>query len=243
MKIRMLSIVALISMWLISACGGTSGDQQTLQAINAEGATAFFNVAASATVQMDRMQVTVEFMERESLRAEDARNSLIATLEERGIPINLAGVNLATPSLVPSTTPNAPTNPNAPISTEEVSPFTPTPTASIVGLTSLIMSTGVQQDNCPLNNTAQFSPSTPEIYITAVANSLPAGTLLASRWIRNNEELVVYDRTTESAIEQACIWFFVDQTDFLFENGVYSVILEVNGTREGEVTFTIAGDQ
>ena len=241
MKNRMLSVFTLIIMWLVSACGGTSGDQQTLEAINAERGTEFFNIAATATVQIDRMQVTVEFMEREALRAEDARNSLIATLEERGVPINLAGVNLATPTLVPSTTPNAPANPNVPVSTEEVSPFTPTPTAPITGLTDFIMSTGVQQDDCPLSNTTQFSPTTPEIYITAVAHNLPAGTLLASRWIRNNEELVIYDRVTESAIEQACIWFYVDPTDFLFENGVYSVILEVNGIREGEVTFTIAG--
>lgn len=232
-------IVIVMLGWLLTACGGTSGNQQTLEAENAVQGTQFAHVVASATVERDRLEITVEFVNRELDRAEDRQLSIISTLEERGVPIVLPGISVATPTLRFTPTPAIDSSSiDVAVTPPNTVDVTPSATIEFVGLTDIIMSTGVEND-CPINNTTQFTPNTPEIYITAVAQNLPAGTTIRSRWMHNNEELAVYSFVPDFAITGECIWFFVDSTDFEFVNGVYTVMLELNNTLVGEVTFTI----
>lgn len=232
------TIFLLLLACIISACDDTGGSQQTLEAGNSIQGTQFAFVVASATVERDRLQITVEFMNRELDRAREMQISMISTLEERGINVVLPGVTSITPTIPPTPATSSTNVPPGQSVTPNAQIMSPSPAPQSIGLSDIIMSTGVE-DDCPINNTTQFTSTTPEIYVTAVANNIPAGTTIQSRWIHNNEDLAVYNYTPDFDIERACIWFFVDQTDFEFTTGVYTVMLELNGTQAGVVTFTI----
>lgn len=93
-----------------------------------------------------------------------------------------------------------------------------------------LLATGVGSDDCAIGATAQFSISSLEIYIVAEAVNVPSGSVIEARWFRSAEPVgPIYDFVPDFDIERACIWFFVDPTDFEFIAGSYSVDLLLNG--------------
>lgn len=97
-------------------------------------------------------------------------------------------------------------------------------------LEEFTIASGVRSDDCALDSRASFSTQTAEIYIVATAVNMPAGSLIEARWFRAGAPIgPVYSFQPGFAIERACIWFYVDPTDFDFLPGEYAVDLLLNG--------------
>jgi hypothetical protein len=78
--------------------------------------------------------------------------------------------------------------------------------------------------------------------VVARAVDIAAGSVLTSQWFREDVLLTTFDYMPDFVIENACIWFFADQTDFEFALGSYSVNLLVNGEAAApSIPFTITG--
>lgn len=253
-------VLALLGSLMLAACGTTSVEQQTLTAHDAYMATALNNIHQTATSQAERLQITLESAEQRIERISTQGGQMIATLEERGFTINQTpepltptpNLNNPNPTRPPLIGVNnlATSNPNASPTPVRVTPFqtaTPIPkaTSAIVAdvpqiLREIVLASSVGNDDCAINPTNTFTPQTEEIYIVAHAVELPDGTTLTTRWLRGTDELVVFDYTYDF-VEDACVWFFADQTDFEFTPGSYSIVIEVNGLTFGEpVPFTIS---
>ncbi len=131
-----------------------------------------------------------------------------------------------------------PAAPSAPIATEELVAAVP---ANQPELASLATAAGVNNDGCASGTTTQFSTTSTEIYVTAVARNIPAGTRLVSRWTYNGTEVAVFDWTPDYTITEECIWFFIDQTAVPFAPGNWGVSLEAVGLAVGgQATFVIS---
>ena len=116
---------------------------------------------------------------------------------------------------------------------------TPTLPPDIPSLSDVVTSTGVRNDDCASNPTNQFESNADSIYVVATAHNIPSGTTLVSRWRRDGSELVVLDFTPDYDIDNACIWFFIDQTDTPFTPGNWDVTLQVGGITAATVSFTV----
>jgi len=96
-------------------------------------------------------------------------------------------------------------------------------------------------DGCADNVTSQFSTSAAEIYATARALNVIAGTELGVEWSFAGQ--VVY--TSSFAVEQDnpdfCFWFFITPADVPFTPGEWSVRILVNGAPIQPFSFTITG--
>jgi hypothetical protein len=144
------------------------------------------------------------------------------------------GVTAAAPTIDPNITPTLtlpPTEPPPP--THTLSPDAPR-------LAGVVTSVGVDSNDCPLNPTSTFSASTSQIYVAATAFNLAQGDVVTSRWIKDGAEVAYYEFAPTFKINGACIWFFVDQTDFTFTIGsTYTIDLFINGVNAQMVSFTI----
>lgn len=91
--------------------------------------------------------------------------------------------------------------------------------------------TGVDNNGCAVGSTTQFSTNAQEIYIVTRAVNIPGNSVtFEARWFRDGQAIgPVYSYTPNQPTDSLCIWFFVDQTDFTFEPGSYSVVLTING--------------
>lgn len=229
---------------VLAACGGVSAEKQTLEAHQQEQSTQLHDLRMTATVGAERLQITLEHMETRIARANNQQENILATLEVRGVDIS----NLPEPATLPPVPPTSTVDPNAPakvtdvmaaspVPVLEVTPFatasaTPFPTLAepeLLQLREIVMATGVGVDDCATEVTNRFSPETEQIYVVARAVDLPAGTVLTSQWLRDGAPLATFDFTPDFVIEDACVWFFADQTDFQFTPGSYSVNLLLNG--------------
>jgi len=242
----------VIAGFLLSACSGRSASQQALIDQNNTLATEIADLRASATVSSDLLMATVEQASTDVARVMNQQSQMIATLRARGmditLPIDPLAVNpVATvPGQQVAITPAAPLGATATI--PFASAFTSTPSSSqpttqpaAAGgrlLSEVVTSSGVGADDCAAGVTNQFTTTTTEIYVVAVATNIPEGTTISSRWLQNGTEVALFP-VTFNFIERACIWFFATSTDFAFTAGSYTVSLEVNGTVEGQTTFTI----
>lgn len=265
MRNRVLWLVLLI-MLTIAACGPTSIEQQTLTAFDSELNTARADLFATGTVRAERVQITLEYVSEQISVVGTQGGLMQATLQARGVDIRNSPQPIS-PTPPPADATQAPTrdtvvdvvagpqptaNPNSTPTPVQITPFqSPTPSplptreAPVVVvdvpqlLNDIVLDSQVGDDDCAVSPTTQFAPQTQEIYIIARALELPAGTTITTRWFRGDEQLVQYDFTYEF-IEDACIWFFSDQTNFEFTPGQYSIELDINGLPFGEpIPFTI----
>ncbi len=257
---------------LLTGCGATSVEQQTLAAHEAAMNTALNDIHATGTVEHERIQVTAEYAAERVAAVGTQRGLMLSTLEARGLIINdLPAPVTATPSQnqpVPTQnegttfdssiapTPPPPTrDPNASPTPVQITPFstatnTPRPTPQITiestetnaTLREIAFASGVDAEDCATNPTTQFSPQTTEIYIVARAVDMPADTTVTTTWFRENQPLETSFEVTYGYIEDACIWFFADQTNFDFTPGTYQVAVDYNGEPFGEYTFQITGE-
>jgi len=248
-------IAGVVLTIVMVACGNTSNEQQTLDAFGTDFNSRMDNLHATATVGIEEIVITVEHVGTDIARARERQEDMLFTLESRGVDISILpgamtpvqaapvdGTAAPTPStesvnVVATAPPVTPAGASV-----QMTPMTPTETVTDSLLSDITLSTAVGDDDCATNATNRFTPSTQEIYIVATARDVPADTTLTTVWLREAEEVARYDFTYET-IEEACIWFFVDQTDFLFTPGAYSVQFFRDGEPESApLPFTIADD-
>lgn len=262
LRLRRIAVV-LVGALGLAACAPPTDPAigLTAAALNATLSTEVAIARSTATYAADRRQVT-QIAAREAVsRARDQQSSIIATLEELDLP--RPDVSLITPVQFPTAAVQASPTPDtlsvagggitlaAPtVDPNATATFTPAPTLPSTAtptvdpnaprLDNIVTSTGVDGDDCPVNPTATFSPSTTQIYVVATAYNLGPGGVVASRWLRDGQQVAYYEFAPDFTINGACIWFFVDQTDFAFQIGsTYQIELLSNGVNVRTVTFAI----
>lgn len=228
--------------FLLASCGNTGAEQQTLDAHEMGLGTSVISIQQEANARSQRLQATLDYAETQVARAATQQQYIVNTLEGRGMVVVLPAAATARPVSAPPNS-NSPgssnSSPDQSLPQVQVTPFTPTPEPVEYLLRSMVMATGVDNNDCAIGVTNQFMPSNAQIYVVALATELQNGTTVVSRWMRGDEELARFDHTF-GYIEDACIWFYADQTDFEFVPGQYQVILEINGELAAPpATFTI----
>lgn len=238
----MLRYTSFILMLLTSACGVNSVEQ-TLEAENSALGTQISDLRQTATADTDRMLITVEHAQTEVRGVQNQGTAAAATLVASGADPNVLNALQAAPGALPPTPrPEAPAVVNPPVSTEEAAvPQSITPTGlALPVLSNIVMAEGVGSNDCALRPVSQFTTNSPAIYVVAVASNITPGTKITSRW--QFSRVLTFDFVPDFFIAQACVWFFVDQTDIVFTPGTYSVSLEINDQPTGQTaTFTITG--
>lgn len=251
-----------LMIWLIVGCSGTTPEQQTFVAQHATRSTEMAIFRQTAAFEEERRQITLEAVATAEGLARRRQSDLISTLSELGVIglsmdaitpiIRTEAPEIQATALAASAaanfsgggitrippTPDFRTAPPAVVTQAQVPP-TVDPNAP--GLRSMGFASGVDSNNCALDNLTQFTTSTPEIYATAVTQNILTGTTIAVRWFKDGAETALYNITAEVDLNGTCVYIFVDQTDFTFDAGSqYSAVWELNGTRFGEpVPFAV----
>lgn len=248
---------------MLGACASTTPEQQTFVAQNAVRSTAMSDLRVTAAVEVEQRQITLEYLIAVSTQARQRQDQLVSTLNTLGIDASI-GMNIITPAIrtqapfaientataaalaslsggitrIPPT-PDFRTAPPDALPTQSLS--TATIDINAPGLASITLSTGVNNDNCPIDNTTQFFASTPEIYANAITRNIQAGSIIGARWFQDGVEAAYYDITAEIDLTGTCIYIFVDQSDFPFTPGSeYSIAWEINGQRfDMPLPFTV----
>jgi hypothetical protein len=222
---------------LLAACSGQSSVEQTLVAENGLLATDIADIRATATVAADRLMITQEYVQTAQARSALQFQILSATLAALGGDALAVRPQPATPAAPPAVEALTPAPPAGGIQAA----VTPTPAAGGEPLLyNVVMAKGVGANDCALAAVTSFSTTDTAIYVVATAANIAPGTRLASRWFREGTEVILHDFTPNFAINQSCVWFFIDSTETTFSPGSWSVQLEINGIPAGPpVAFSI----
>lgn len=253
------SLAAALAAVVLGACNFFPGDpaQQTLAAENAILGTSIVAVRETATVEFDRMAITLEYAQTAIRTIDQQSTRIAATLLAAGTPfVDTSGITSMPPTPAPfvngsganviaperSATPVVNAEGSARGSIEIAGPTVePTFDLSIPRLYDITMSTAVGPDDCPTNPSNSFTTSTGEIYVTARAANLGPTNMVVSRWLLEGAEVVNYDWSPGFEIADACIWFYITPSAVEFTPGSWSVELLLDGAPAAEpVTFTIA---
>lgn len=238
---------------LLAACG--TNDDTVLDAQRESAATQVSALVGTTTLEAARLRTTLDYTVTRASLAATQGGLLELTLVARGTPLTVLQEfqremmgSFATATPPPSSDGSLAgiTGNNAPVPLV-ITPLTlPTPdTSSVLSsdgprLESIVTSTGVDGNDCPVGTTNTFSTASPSIYVVARAINIDASTRLSSRWNRDGEQIITYEFTPNFSIDNACIWFFMEQSDVTFTPGEWNVQLDINGTPAGlPITFTI----
>jgi hypothetical protein len=242
--------VFVLLVGLLAAACSDSGAQQTLVADNAALGTQISDIRAKATLERDVLQITIEALNLAMTQTVRQNQEISVTLQAAGIdPTAIAQVKpvpgaVSGPTAVPQQTlvsqPGA--TPEVVAGTLDITVVVPTPTLGQPTLYNMVMAEGVGDNDCALASVTNFNSAAKRIYVVATAANIAPGTALGSQWYREGELLVSPTFTPDFAIDQNCIWFYVDQTDFNFTPGNYTVQMTINDTAVGQpIPFTITG--
>ena len=235
---KLTALMILLASVLIAGCQRQNEVELTLVAQKISLETQIGAIRETATVDAERLQITVDYMGTLVGRAEEQRSQLQATLVARGVDpssIGAADSQLTTPF----PTPDSGVVNNVPGATQPILTLEPTPEITIPSLQNITMAPGVGSDDCAVNPTSSFSVDTPEIYVVATGVNITAGTNVAARFAIAGQE-IRHDFTPDFDIDGNCLWFFIDQNDLAFTAGTWSVLLELNGTAASSpIPFTI----
>lgn len=218
---------------VISGCAGGSAGSQ-LVSDHEFASTQIADLRITTTVQKARIQTTVDFVETRVAQVATQSQFLKATLVQRGTPmadlIQFQEQVMEQPVIIePASTQAANSTPTAPVVTL-LAP--PTAVPDEPRLEQPVMTLAVGPDDCAVGQTSVFSTNDAEIYVVARAYNVDVGTQFSSRWLLNGQQVVQHSFAAEFEFDDACIWFFIDETDTEFTPGSWSVVLEVNG-RQG----------
>lgn len=246
------SLVALL--FVVGACARQNEVELSLVSTNVVLRTEIAQVRESATVDADRLQITLEYVGTLVSQADQQGGQLRATLISRGTePAALTGIDPGAITPLPTidasggqqgiviSTPaqdasiNSATGGNVP-------PLNVTPEAasSAPALTNIVMARGVNNNDCAQSVVTDFTTSDAEIYVVATAMNIVPGTTITARYqIGGNE--VVHSFTPDFNINENCIWFYTDQTETVFTPGSWNVQLDINGQPAGQpIPFSIS---
>lgn len=245
-------ILLITSILLLSACG-TDDSIQTLETNHVLAGTQLADLRVTATVQAARAQTTLDFMQTRPALAAAQSNFLESTLAADGTDTSFIETQRALilgSSPTPSETPLAEETEGLIIPT--FTPVSETPTPTIPGVTPIIptetmtatlppdpnalrvenprLALAPGNDGCGVNFTSQFTVNTEEIYIIFTAYNLKTkGVTFTAKWTYNGQAIgPVYDYTPNKNYDQLCVWFYVDQTDFEFLAGNYTVEIDMD---------------
>ena len=242
--------LVLIVGLVVAACSG-NGAQDTLQTENAALSTQISEVRTTATFQRDVLQITLESVQLAMTQVIRQNQDISVTLQATGI----SGTAIAQvqPGAIVPTAPAPPVSQGSssnPVETQEVVSGTldtsnavvPTETPGEPTLYNMVMAEGVGDNDCALSSVTSFPSTDTKIYVVATAANIAPGTELGSQWYLDGNLLVSPSFKPDSAINQNCIWFYAEPSDFPFTAGNYTVQLTINGTVVGQpIPFTITG--
>lgn len=241
-------LVGLLAI-IVSGCSNEGVSQQTLVAFEAQLDTQREVVGATRTAELELLLLTLDYSYVELTRTKSQYDSMNAILVTRGVTVEVPTMMATEPApntSEPFITPDA----DQPIVDVIVTPFM-TPTAEIIptatpnengvttsqdqppiisdNLRDIALSATVGEDDCANGVTSTFNTSSERIYIVARAFDIVANTEISSTWWRGGEQVANFTFMPSFPINNACIWFFADPTDFDFSAGGYEVILQLNG--------------
>jgi len=244
------TIGLLIVLMLLAACSNTSAEM-TLAANYAQSSTQISELRETATVQTARLRTTLDYSETRVALVATQSQFLKSTLAARGTPIeelnafqrqmmgDMASISTSTPPVNGGLAGVAPTPAGVipPVSAELP---TASPDPSAPRLENVFIAADVGADDCGTNPTTEFNLSTEIIYLSARAMNITPGTTFVASWTRPDGEVLSYDWVPDFAIDDACIWLYLDQTDQPFIAGSWQVQVEINGTTTTDsLPFTI----
>lgn len=243
MKFLALFVIVLTALLAGACSGGSSNTELTLVAQNVSLSTQIADVRDTATVDADRLQVTAVYIETAVALSRQQNQRLSATIEALGGNPALVEPVASTPTspqVFNASVPESTSEAGAPAAGGTVVAATATPAPP--SLYNAVTARGVGSNDCALAAVSAFSTSDTSIYVVATASNIAPGTVLSSRWFLEGQEVISHDFTPDFAIDQNCIWFFIDSTETEFTPGNWTVQLEINGQPAGEpVAFTISG--
>ncbi len=206
-------------------------------------ATQLDQIHTTATVARARLQITLDFAGTRVAQIEQSGAFLRSNLSALGTDSDFIDANLSQLADAPQATVAARAEATAALgagATAEpdavLSPPTATPSPSAEPaagprprLEDLVLSSGVNRDDCPVDINPVFSPSSSEIYVVARAFDIPVGATFSSSWRFRDQELASHSFITERSIDDNCIWFYIDQTDVVFTAGPWTVQISLDG--------------
>lgn len=250
---------------LLSACQffGPSTAEMTLSVQNQVLSTEIAALRATATVDADRMLVTLEHAQTAISHVNGQTGDLQATLiASGGQPADLASISPQPPMTFSPPPPILDIGPEAPgVAPIRITPgataaisnpgdggaalvITPLATQSASPLSNIVMAEAVGSDDCAIQPLTTFTTQTPQIYVVATAQGIGTQDTVTSRWSRDGQAIVDYSWTPNFQIDGACIWFYIDQSEVEFAPGTWQVQMELNGQNVGSpAVFTIAPQQ
>ena len=242
----MAGVLALLAVALaLSACA-SSAPQLTATVIYERARADVESLRASATVARARMKTTLEYAAARMAQAEDAGEFLQFSLIGLGTEASYIGTQVSqiesAPTPILLSTPTAErqadfsavtpvsrvTQAPTPVGTRLLVTSPPQATATGARLDNIVMASGVNQSDCAVDVNPVFTPASSEIYVVAEAHNIASGSEISSRWHRRGVEVAYFSFEAENAIDDSCIWFFIDQTDTAFVAGAWSVELRVD---------------
>lgn len=256
---------------LLSACNffNQPADLQTESLQNELAQTQIAAVRATATVNADRVLITLESAQTAVGNVNLQSTRIASTLIAGGMafvdasaitpvaPVQDMNMATSTPNSQianPLLTPGAPVVNSGGAAQGDTSLLQTTPTApadqsannvpadpNAANLTNITLTDTVGADDCPLAPANVFTESTTEIYVTAVGNNISAGTTIDSTWWLNGNQMQYYSWTPDFAVNGACIWFRLPASEVTFTPGNWTVDLTIGGAAAGSASFTIEG--
>lgn len=161
------------------------------------------------------------------------------------LPESTENINPVSSTLALSPTPGAPpvtiNAPRSPVPTA-TSLIEPTPDFGGLLRGNLLTATGAGDNGCGTGVTSIFGMDVSEIYVILPVFNITANSYtFAARWQRDGQPVgPVYDFTPDFDADELCIWFFVDESDFEFLPGNYTVTIDINGQiGAGPIPFII----
>ncbi len=228
----------IVGLSLLAACStGPSDAERTLEAQRDSLATQIVDVRSTATVEADRLLMTAEFAQTAAAQVRTQNQVLSATIAALGGDAALVAPRASTPTLPAVIDPAAPVTPAPGGET-----LAATPSPAPPNLYNAVTARGVGANDCALATVSQFTTADVSIYVVATASNIQPGMTLASRWFYEGQEVIRHTFKPDFAINQNCIWFFIDPEETPFNPGSWTVQLELNGQPVGEpVAFSIGG--
>ncbi len=230
---------ACLLMLLASACQAVGGQNPaaTLEANNNVFLAEATNLAMTANANGTQVMATAQVIQTQVMQVNTVNQHLLATVIAGSSPTPRVVVGNADPSSSNSMPTGGGQIGDVPVQSSDGSTvgaqFTQIGTASSVR----------NSDGCADGLQNQFSSDASQIYITAQAFNLPAGTMMSAEWSSNGTVLVTNSPwTVDQNYDDICVWFFISQEDTPFTPGEWSARLLANNVPiEPAASFTIVG--
>ena len=193
-------------------------------------------IRRSATVAAERLQITVVGARAQLEQIQRNYDSLSGTLAARGYdPASLRE---------PTTAAGGGARTNVPAAPPTATPLIITPPATAETLNAPRLSDfrigrEVGADDCIATPLSAMAVNAPAIYTSARAENLPAGARLRTLWYAAGEERTSLTYSPDFAIEDHCVWFFINPSDTPFIPGDWEVRWELDGVSYPSQSFTL----